>query len=452
LPDQEPTVSEPKLAVGTADPARLLAELIERKVSLELTTLDLGFVALLAARASQAGLASFTEAQLTDAFELTCQTMDPSLDNLKLRATHAIRRLREQRMLVRVDGAGVVRAGEFALSRLASAIVEFFLEEEVLTRESLTLLTRSLLGSLSEILQAAEVAESDDSWRVGVTAPLRVTVNELISGIERRQRGLDVQQEEFQREMSKLLEVDWFNALERCQTLLDSTAKTLRELNEILLRDTHLLLSILADVSDVAVQRTRPDVEAVTRRVMEQIDRIAAWGSARQRAWSEYYEYVHRYLRDIVRLDPSRALTQRLRSQLSEHAARPFALTVAAAPPLRLLRSVLPPEPPLPVRRPKREKEEEPELSAEPTKDPLGELEAQVTELLLQGVNDLAELTARVTADLPLSEQFLAAGRVAHFVARLARPPVNSRRPWVPVNDGLVIEEWRLKKASVGHE
>ncbi len=443
---------EPKLAVGTADPARLLAELVERKVSLELTTLDLGFVALLAARASQAGLASFTEAQLSDAFELTCQTMDPSLDNLKLRATHAIRRLREQRMLVRVDGAGVVRAGEFALSRLASAIVEFFLEEEVLTRESLTLLTRSLLGSLAEILQAAEAAESDDAWRSGVTAPLRVTVNELISGIERRQRGLDVQQEEFQREMSKLLEVDWFNALDRCQSLLDSTAKTLRELNEILLRDTHLLLNLLADVSDVAVQRARPDVEAVARRVMEQIDRIAAWGSARQRAWSEYYEYVHRYLRDIVRLDPSRALTQRLRSQLSEHSARPFALTVAAAPPLRLLRSVLPPEPPLPVRRPKREKEDEPELPAEPARDPLGELEAQIAELLHQGVTDLAELTARVTADLALSEQFLAAGRVAHIVARLARPPVNNHRPWVPVNDGLVIEEWRLKKASAGHE
>lgn len=36
------------------------------------------------------------------------------------RATHAIGRLRDQRMLARVDGAGIVRAGEYALTRLAT--------------------------------------------------------------------------------------------------------------------------------------------------------------------------------------------------------------------------------------------------------------------------------------------------------------------------------------------
>ncbi|MDX2052180.1 MAG: condensin subunit MukF [Polyangiaceae bacterium] len=432
------------------DPMRLLRELGERKVSLELSTLDLGFVALLFARGAQAGLTSFTEAQLVDGFELTCQTLEPGADNVKARATHAIRRLREQRMLTRVDGRGVVRAGEFALSRLATAIVEFYLDEEVLTRESLTLLTRSLLVSLSEILSVAEAAHTEDEWRTGVTAPLKVTVNELISGIERRQRGLDVQQEEFQREMSKLLEVDWFNAIDRCQTLLDSTARTLRELNEILLRDTHQLLSILADISELAAARERPEGEAVTKRVMDQIDRIASWGAARQRAWSEYYEYVHRYLRDIVRLDPARALNQRLRAQLSEHAARPFALTVAATPGLRLLRSVLPPEPPVPVRRPRREKEEQKDEPEQMKRDPLAEIEAKVVALLAEGLLDLTEITARVTEDFPEQERFLVAGRVAQVVAKLARPPKNSQRPWVTVNDALVIEQWRLKHAGTG--
>ena len=46
--------------------------------------------------------------------------------------------------------AGVVRAGEYALTRLATGIVEFFLEEESLTRESLTLLTETLVRGLGK--------------------------------------------------------------------------------------------------------------------------------------------------------------------------------------------------------------------------------------------------------------------------------------------------------------
>ena len=36
------------------------------------------------------------------------------------------------------------------------------------------------------------------------------------------------------------------------------------------------------------------------RRAADQIDRIAAWSSGRQKSWSDYYQYVHRFLRDVV--------------------------------------------------------------------------------------------------------------------------------------------------------
>jgi chromosome partition protein MukF len=340
-----------------------------------------------------------------------------------------------------------MRSGEFALSRLGTALVEFFIEEEVLTRDSLTLLAKTLMASIAEVLQAARRASSPEEWRDSVVGPLRITVSDLVSGIERRQRGLDIQQEEFQKRIAELLETDWFGAVGQCQELLDSTAKTLRELNEILLRDTHQLQTLLQNVQELAIDAHVVEAEGVAHRVMDQIDRIASWGAARQRAWSEYYEYVHRYLRDVVRLDPSRALTERLREQLSRHKQQPFALTVASAAAIRLLRPVEPASPPPPVRRPRKEREhpvEEPER--EP--DPRLVLEAQVQALVDAGLSELSEITARIAQDVPAEKRFVMAGRVAEVVASLARPLATTSRPWVPVDEDFTIEQWQMPKVK----
>ena len=322
----------------SADPSRLIAALARDQINLDLKTVDLCFLAGLYLRADRAALASFEEDVLVDMFEQICDVVDPGAENPRKRATHAIQRLREQRMLARVDGAGIVRAGEYALTRLAAAVVEYFLADEALTRESLTLLTGTLRAQLAEVLAAAKRADTDDAWRQSVVGPLRVTVGDLVQGIERRQRGLDSQQEEVQAEIAKLLQADWFGAVERCQSLLDTTTTTLRELNEVLLRDTHHFVALLQEIQTLAGDAGNTDAEETVQRVIEHVDRIAAWGAARQRAWSDYYQYVHRYLRDVVRLDPDRALSQRLRDQVAGWTARPFFTLVAHAPSIRLLR------------------------------------------------------------------------------------------------------------------
>jgi chromosome partition protein MukF len=427
-------------------PRHVLASFFERRPALDLSTLDLCFVVTLQLKAHELGLASFREEQLLDAFQHVCQIVAPETEQVTARASHTIRRLREQRLLTRVDGAGVARAGEFALSRLASAIVDFYIEDEVLTQDSLELLARTLLVSLNEALDRARRAKRPQDWQAGVIGPLHITVSDLILGIERRQRGLDVQQEQFQQQISSLLESDWFNAIDRCQSLLDSTATTLRQLGELLLRYTHQFETVLHDILELASNNDVQTAEAVAHRVLGQIDRVAAWGASRQQAWSEYYEYVHRYLRDVVRLDPSRALTQRLREQLNEHAGAQFSLTVADAPAMRVLRSVVPPAPPAPVRRPRAERT--PKLAEEPAQNPAEALAAHVRELLAEGAVELSHVTAQVSERLPAEQRFASAGRVAELVAHLAQPRACRERPWVPVREGLVIEEWGFAKAS----
>jgi len=429
------------------DPRIVLAALARTHPVLELGTLELCFLAALHLRAEGAALSAFDEEKLSEVFEQVCALLEPRAEAVKRRATHAIQRLRDQKLLARVDGAGVLRAGEFALTRLAASIVESYLEDESLTRENLTQLTRSLRASLAEILTRAREAQAEADWKNGVEAPLRVSVSDLVSGIERRQRSLDLEQQAFQAQIAKLLESDWFGAVDQCLELLESTSQTLTELNDILLRDAHELSSVLQDIQEVTVNAQAEGAEAAVERVMEQVDRIRAWGAARQRAWSEYYQYVHRYLCDVVRLDPSRALIQRLREQLSQHTSRPFALSVAAAASPRLLREIAPFKDDKPkVSRPRAERERPP--SDTDAVDQHAIVEALVQGALSRGSDGLCDVTQQVNAETPSELRFVTAGRVAQVVARLARTTIDRDRPWVSVNDGLVIEEWKIAKGG----
>jgi chromosome partition protein MukF len=426
-----------------ADPNRLVAALARDAINLDLKTVDLCFLAALYLRADRAALASFEEAQLVDLFEQVLEVVEAGADSPRKRATHSIQRLREQRMLARVDGAGLVKAGEYTLTRLAAAVVDYFLADEALTRESLTLLTGTLRAQLAEILSAAKAAAEDgESWRQRVIAPLRVTVADLIQGIERRQRGLDAQQEAVQTEIAALLQADWFGAVDRCQALLDTTTTTLKELNEVLLRDTHHFVALLQDIQTTAAVAGNAEAEQVAQRVIEQVDRIAAWGEGRQRSWSGYYQYVHRYLRDVVRLDPDRALSQRLRDQISGWPQAQFFTAVATAAPIRLLRPLEARVDRPVVMRPRAEREVE--LSFVVPSDLFADLEQRIQAAVAGGATDLATITAHVLADLPLHTHYPAAGRVAEVVARTLPLSTARERPWRAVGAALEIEDWTL--------
>jgi len=438
----------------THDPRRVLSFLAAEKPSLDLSTIDLAFLAALQLRMASRGAVSLEEDQLADVFEQVVAILEPDQSqSASRRATHAIRRLREQRLLVRVDGRGVLRAGEFALSRLASGIIEFFLEEESLTRESLTLLTRTLLSSLSEIVHAAERAQTSEDFRAGVGIPLRVLVGDLTRGIERRQRGFDARQAEVQRDIASLLSAEWFGAVDKSRELLDATSAVLADLNQVLMRDTHEAQARLTALSDALGGHAEPlpEVEAALRDAIDAVDRIAAWGAARLRAWSEFYQYVHRYLRDVIRLDPSRVLMQRLREQLAGRLGRPFALSIAAAPPIRLLRAVTPPpvaEPPV-VKRPKnKQREAEPEESE--SFDPEKALLSHVEAIVAEGKGRLSEVTSVVLSDVPEGERFATAGRVAQAFSKICDPDARAERPWAGAAEGIEIEEWSARRRSTG--
>jgi hypothetical protein len=123
-------------------------------------------------------------------------------------------------------------------------------------------------------------------------------------------------------------------------------------------------------------------------------------------------------------------------------------LTVAAAPPVRVLRSVMPPAPPAPVRRPRADRT--PKVEEVSSENPMDALASRVRAIMGEGAADLSRVTAQVVGELPLDQGFATAGKIAELAAHLGRPELQRERPWVPVCDGLVIEDWRIEPPSGG--
>ena len=427
------------------DSARIVASLHYAGAKLELKTIDLCFLAALYGRENEAGLTSIGDEEVVDVFAQVCELVEPDPDNVRKRATHAIQRLRDQKLLARIDGAGLVRAGDYNLTTLATGIVEFFIDDghDVLTRESLGLLTGEIIANLAKIEQSARLAVTAEQWSESVVLPLRITIRDLVTGIDRRQRGLERQQEELQTRISDLLEMDWFDSVKECEELLVETATTLAELKTVLLERTHQMQGLLQDIEQSAEDAHQQEAAQAARDVASQLDRLGAWGSARQQAWSEYYQYVHGYLRDVVRLDPERALSERLRDQLASWVNEPFFLIVPQTKSIRVLREVDTRVVRPPVVRPRRDRETP--LECVSRNEDTAEIEALVREALGRSPDTLASVVRETLPAVDEERRYLAIGEIAALVAKHAAPDRNDERPWVRVPGGFEIEDWHLR-------
>jgi chromosome partition protein MukF len=442
LPDAPTAMTGPELG-------RLLTRLHGSEVALSVGTFAVCHLVTLRFRGEAAGTSAFTEDELLETMAEVHAFLDPGGDHSRLRATTALRHLREQRLITRIDGAGLTRSGRFALSRLGVAIAEYFGSDERLDTESLVILTQGLRGQLVSARENAASAASAEAWRFGVSGPLGVTGRDLVAGIERRQRGLDAAQERIRERIANLLRDDWFRAIETCEALLDETAETLSELNAVLLRETTELHGILQDIEQLGrdAGEVGADTVAAAEALSEQIDRVAGWGASRQRAWSDYYQYVQRFLRDVVRLDPGRALSQRLRDHIRTYLDRPWRLTVAASLPV--------PQPRAPEAMIERPAVTRPAGAGDvpiETVDSLPQgldLEGEVQKLLQLKPSNLAAVLARLVDILPPDDLYRDLGRAtAAVAARVRLAPPSSQALWTGIGAGLEVEDWGLAEGA----
>jgi len=390
------------------------------------------------------------EAELRDVFSLLNDVVQGDRASLALRATHAIDALCRQHLLVRADLGGISSEGEYTLSPLGKALAEWFGAQETLTREGLEVMLTRIRGDLAGV-RAAAAADGDDAhWRTRVVAPLRLTVAGLVEMIDRRQRGMDVQQQETRERIGQLLEAHWFDAIEQCEALLRDTSATLHELNRTLMSETEGVSNLLNEIYDAADAACRDQAVDAVSHVRTQIERVAAWGDNRFQSWSAYYQNVHEFIRAVVRVDRERALRFRLREGLNGFAQSLWYLRCAHQAPYRHLRA---PESQLDTRaitRPVGERD-----------DTLRDHQAQIG--LLERLADAwrAELQARGQLDLWAllhallpshsdDELYRLAGELVTWMVEQGEPMPPDGWGWRPLGSRLELQDLVVERPRRG--
>jgi chromosome partition protein MukF len=393
------------------------------------------------------------EDQLRNIYRIVSEVAHGDLTTVMQRATSAIARLREQRLMVRTDTAGIVRGGDYSLSRMGSAIAEWFGEQEGLTRQSLEVMMVRIRADLGQIKLAAEEGGDREHWEAQVSGPLRLTVAGLMEVVDSRQQGMDVQQEEIRERIGAMLEEGWFEAIRSCEELLGATSGSLQELHRALMHEIEGMSSLLNEIEELCEDVRQDEAVAAVAHVRRQMERINAWGESRFAAWSEYYQNVHEFIRAVVSVDPDRAVRTRLRDALRDY-GRPLLwfLNVAEQPPYRHLRDLS-----------QDQSAQQVERKWQPARAALDEaafvrslLERLEGELLLRLQQDerveLIEILRKLLPDHTFHELYVLAGDLAEWLVRHGAPQPLWETPWQHLGQGIEIQDLTVRQKRDRHE
>ena len=279
-----------------------------------------------------------TSSDLERVYAIVSDIVEAKPGVLSQKTTIAVNRLLKNQLLIRVDGGGLGQLPQFDISGLGKSIVSHLSNREVLTRQSLSIITAKIVSTLSEIRRSLQSSGSGNFWEESVRLPLQHVVAELITAIEKRQKGLDQEQEEVRNQISHLLDKDWLEALSSCEELLETTSTTLQELYQTLLSENSAIKQGLTEILDLADEADQLSVVTVIDGIYLRLDQLEQWGKDRVGSWSQYYRRVNDFLQSIVRFDPNRELSQRLVDKIQQYPDDPWYQELIVPPVYRTLK------------------------------------------------------------------------------------------------------------------
>jgi chromosome partition protein MukF len=271
---------------------------------------------------------SLESSDLEKVYQIVTDITRSNPDSISQRVISATERLHKNQLLIRIDGGGLSGRPLYDMTQLGKSIVTFLNETEKLTRQSLTIITSRIVSFLSDIRKALESSGSETFWTEKVQIPLEVIVGELLEAIEKRQRGLDLEQNEVRSQISDLLEQDWLQALESCEQLLTTTSDTLQELYRTILSENTAIKQGLSEIFDQADDHRQLKVLDTIDSIFHRLDQLEQWGKERVASWSQYYRRVNDFLQSIVRFDPNRELSRKMTEQLQTYTTQPWFMRI----------------------------------------------------------------------------------------------------------------------------
>ncbi|HIF9332605.1 TPA: chromosome partition protein MukF [Photobacterium damselae] len=304
----------------------------QNEFAINLPTERLAFLLAIAVLSGDRFDEELGEGELIDAFRIVSDLFGQTKETLAFRANNAINELVRQRLISRftseiTDGASIYR-----LSPLALGITDYYVRQ----REYSTLkLSIQLAMVADEINKAAKSAQEDGDikhWRQNVYAVLKFSVAEIFDRIDLNQRTMDEHQQQVKHDVAELLNKDWRAAISSCETLLDETSETLRELQDTLQAAGDQLQTQLLIIQESTQGREELDfVDGMIFILQMKLDRIISWGQQAIDLWIGYDRHVHKFIRTAIDMDKNRAFSQRLRQSVTDYFDNPWLLTYADA-------------------------------------------------------------------------------------------------------------------------
>ncbi|HIF9455539.1 TPA: chromosome partition protein MukF [Photobacterium damselae] len=304
----------------------------QNEFAINLPTERLAFLLAIAVLSGDRFDEELGEGELIDAFRIVSDLFGQTKETLAFRANNAINELVRQRLISRFTSEITEGASIYRLSPLALGITDYYVRQ----REYSTLkLSIQLAMVADEINKAAKSAQEDGDikhWRQNVYAVLKFSVAEIFDRIDLNQRTMDEHQQQVKHDIAELLNKDWRAAISSCETLLDETSETLRELQDTLQAAGDQLQTQLLIIQESTQGREELDfVDGMIFILQMKLDRIISWGQQAIDLWIGYDRHVHKFIRTAIDMDKNRAFSQRLRQSVTDYFDNPWLLTYADA-------------------------------------------------------------------------------------------------------------------------
>ncbi|WP_299732208.1 hypothetical protein [uncultured Endozoicomonas sp.] len=323
----------------------LVSTILTQGISLKLQPADLAYLTALRYWRATESRPEFSEEELHVVFQSVEKArLDDNCNDASKRCNDVIRRLLQQHLLICLEG-GEQRNHAYLITPLSEQIVDSICVGMEASKEALSTLFMTVASHLQEIRDSAEQGGNEPFWKLQIEAPLDITVNQLVTSIDHRQRQLDQEAIQTRREVVELLKQDWQNSISQCEQLLTSTQSHLQDLQRLLLASCHQLRSLLETIARYCEKAQRMNAINSIIRLEQHLDRIEHWSGERMNHWEGFHHRVHQYLRQFVTMDERKALMERVREGIRNYREQRWYLRYTHEEPLMRLRDIEPPQP-----------------------------------------------------------------------------------------------------------
>lgn len=307
--------------------------------SLNLSPERLAFLIAIAVLSNERFDEELGEGELHDAFTIVTRMFEETGDASAFRANNAINEMVKQKLISRFtseinDGASIYR-----LSPLAIGISDYYLRHRQFSKLKLSIQLSMVAGEMARAIEAAQEGGTPGHWKKNVYGVLKYSVGEIFDQIDLNQRVMDEQQQSVKQKIADLLNNDWREAINNCESLLSETSDTLKELQDTLQAAGDELQTQILDIQEIVYGDDELEfVGEILFGLQMKLDRITSWGQQAIDLWIGYDRHVHKFIRTAIDMDKNRAFSQRLRQSVTDYFDAPWFLTHADAERLSDLR------------------------------------------------------------------------------------------------------------------